>query len=64
MLSRLMVPIRKNFAFVGLSKSLMLTYEGSTPKGYSDTFICMKRHENISYISKISSTGVASLLFS
>jgi len=54
--------VRENFAFVGLSMGLMFTYKVSTPKGFPDAFICMKRHENISYISKMGSTGVASSL--
>jgi len=54
--------VRENFAFVGVSQGFMFTYKVSAPKGVSDAFICIKRHENISYISKMGSTSVASSL--
>lgn len=57
-LSQLMVQCAK----ISLSSGSMFTYKASAPKGFSDAFICMKRHENISYISKMGSTGVASSL--
>ena len=39
-------------AKISRSSGSMFTYKAATPKGFSDAFICMKRHENISYISK------------
>lgn len=57
-LSQLMVQCAK----ISLSSGSMFTYKASASKGFSDAFICMKRHENISYISKMGSTGVASSL--
>lgn len=58
MLSQFMVHRAK----ISLSPGSMFTYRAYTRKGFSDAFICMNRHENISYNLKMCSTGVASSL--